>query len=254
MNKVAFITGASSGFGREFARRLAADGYAVGVTARRADRLDSLVEEITTAGGRALASVCDVSERERVHAAIARTVEAFGPVDLLIANAGMSEMSEAVGFDAAAFERVVRVNLLGAAYAVEVVLPGMLDRRSGQLVCIGSLAGYSGLPKSAAYSASKAAVHNMFESLRIDLRGSGVDVTVITPGYVRSELTDQADHPMPFLLELDDAVTRMMRAIHRRRRRYSFPRPLSTFVWAVRFLPRGVYDWIGSRISREKKR
>jgi len=145
---------------------------------------------------------------------------------------------------------MMRVNYLGAVHAVGAVLPGMLDRDRGHLVGIGSLAGYRGLPKTAGYSASKAAVFNFFESLRIDLRGTGVDVTVITPGYVRSEMTDQNEHWMPFLLEMDDAVDRMYRALRARKRLLTYPRPLSTLAWIGQLLPPRVYDWLAARQPR----
>ncbi len=153
-------------------------------------------------------------------------------------------------FDADEVEWVTRVNYLGAVHAVGSVLPGMLDRDRGHLVGIGSLAGYRGLPRTAAYSASKAALYNFFESLRLDLRGTGVDVTVITPGYVRSEMTDKNEHSMPFLVEMDAAVDRMYRALRARKRLLTYPRPLSTLAWIGQVLPPRVYDWLAARQPR----
>ena len=252
MSPVAFVTGASSGLGRELARRLAGEGYAVALAARREERLRELAAAIEDAGGRALPCPCDVADRAQVHDAVARAEAELGPVDLLVANAGQSEMTEPHRLDAAEVERLMRVNFFGALYAVERVLPGMLERGRGHLVAVGSLAGYNGLPLTAAYSASKGALHNFFESLRIDLRGTGVDVTVITPGYVKTELTEKNLHTMPFLLELDEAVDRMMRAIRTRRRLASFPRPLSTLVWWAQVFPAALYDRIAARQDRRK--
>ncbi len=249
---VAFVTGASSGIGMGLALRLASEGYAVALAARRVHRLGVVASRIGAAGGRALVCPCDVGRREDVHAAIARAEAELGPVDLLVANAGVSGMTTPETLDAAELERVLRVNLLGAAYATEAVLPGMIRRGRGHLVAVGSLTGYGGLPRTAAYSASKGALKNYFESLRIDLRGSGVAVTVITPGYVKTELTARNDHPMPFLLELDDAVEIMWRAIRRRAPHCTFPRPLSTLVWVAQLFPRRLYDAIASRARREK--
>ena len=185
MNGTAFITGASSGFGRGFALKLSADGHGVGLAARRVDRVESLVQEIRRGGGAAIACPCDVAEPSQIREAVSRTENELGPVDLLIANAGVSVRTEVHRFDADEVEWVTRVNFLGAVHAVGAVLPGMLDRGRGHLVGIGSLAGYRRLPRTAAYSASKGALYNFFESLRIDLRGTGVDVTLITPGYVK---------------------------------------------------------------------
>lgn len=250
---VAFVTGASSGLGRALAERLAREGWAVAVSARREDVLAEVVTAIEDAGGRAAACPADVGVREDVRRALARAREALGAVDLLVANAGVSEMTEVEAFDAAAVERIMRVNYLGAVYAVAEVLPGMLERDRGHLVAVGSLAGYGGLPRTAAYSASKGALHNFFESLRIDLRRTGVDVTVITPGYVDTPMTEVNDHPMPFLLDVEDAVDRMVRAIRGRRRLLAFPRPLSSLVWVGQVFPAWLYDLLGSRQRREKR-
>jgi short-subunit dehydrogenase len=252
VSRVALITGASSGLGAGLARRLARSGYSVALAARRADRLDEVVRDVRAAGGTALPLVCDVREREQVRAA-AEAARALGPVDLLVANAGVSGMTRVEDFSARVVEDVLRTNFLGAVYAVEAVLPSMLQRGTGHLVAVGSLAGYGGLPKSAAYSASKGALHNFFESLRLDLRGTGVDVTVITPGYVKTELTARNDHRMPFLMELDDAVERMARGIERRDALVAFPLPFFALAWMAQILPACIYDRIGARVRREKR-
>lgn len=253
MNGVAFVTGASSGLGMGLARRLARDGWAVGLAARRVERLEQVAAEIRAAGGRAVVCPCDVSERASVHTAIGRAERELGPIDLLVANAGTSDAVGALHLDAERVERLMRVNFLGAVYATEHVLPGMLERGRGHLVAMGSQTGYGGLPRTAAYSASKGALHNFFESLRLDLRGTGIDVTVITPGYVRTELTDRNLHRMPFLMELDEAVEIMSRAISKRRRLCSFPRPISTLTWLGQVLPGWLYDVLASRVRRDKR-
>lgn len=252
MPGVAFVTGASSGLGAGLARRFAADGWGVALAARRLDRLHRLAAEIEEGGGRAVACPCDVARRAEVHAALGAAEEALGPVDLVVANAGVSVVTRADALDAESVEEVLRVNFLGAVYAVEAALPGMLRRRRGHLVAMGSIAGYGGLPRTAAYSASKGALHNFFESVRLDLRGTGVHVTILTPGYVRTELTEKNLHRMPRLLELDPAVDRMFRAITKRKRLLSFPRPLSTAAWLGQIVPAGLYDLLASRVRRAK--
>lgn len=253
MSRVAFVTGASSGLGAGLSLRLARSGYAVALAARRLDRLQEVARGVRDAGGTALPLACDVREPDQVQAAVESAVGALGPVDLLVANAGVSGMTRSEDFSSRKVEDVMRTNFLGPVYAVEAVLPSMLARRSGHLVAMGSLAGYGGLPKSGAYSASKGALHNFFESLRLDLRGSGVDVTVVTPGYVKTELTAKSDHPMPFLMELDDAVERIARGIEAREALVAFPIPLFSLVWMAQVLPAAVYDRIGARVRREKR-
>jgi short-subunit dehydrogenase len=250
---VAFVTGASSGIGRALALRLASQGYAVGLAARRTDLLGDVLRDVESAGGVGGAFACDVTDREQVHAAVRRCESQLGPVNLLIANAGVSEMTPPDPFDAADVERLMRVNFLGAVYAVEAALPGMLARRRGHLVAIGSLAGYGGLPLSGAYCASKAALRVFFESLRLDLRPRGIDVTLVTPGYVDTKLTRKNLHRMPFLVPEEEAVGRIVRAIHRRERLAAFPFPMSTLVRLGQVFPRSVYDALAGRLRREKR-
>jgi short-subunit dehydrogenase len=249
---VCFITGASSGLGRGLAIRLAKEGHAIGLAARRKDRLEAVAEGVRAAGGTAAVFPCDVGQRDEVSAAVDECVTQLGPVDLLIANAGMSVNTRVDAFDAAAVETVIRTNLLGAVYATEAVLQSMRTRRKGQIVAVSSIAGFGGLPLSAAYSASKGGMTNFFESLRIDLRGSGVDVTVITPGFIKTPLTDHNRHAMPFLMELDPAVELMVRAIKKRKKCVAFPWPLALAVKTARLLPRPAYDWLASRVDRRK--
>ncbi|HEX9885971.1 MAG TPA: SDR family NAD(P)-dependent oxidoreductase [Longimicrobiales bacterium] len=249
---VAFVTGASSGLGRGLALRLARDGYAVGLAARRREVLERLAGEIRAGGGAAAACPCDVSRHDQVREAVAVCVAGLGAVDLLVCCAGVGEVTDARELSVDVVERAMRVNFLGSVHAVAEVLPGMLERGSGHLVGIGSQAGYGGLLKGSAYSASKGALHNFFESVRLDLRGTPVDVTFITPGWVRTPLTDRNLHRMPFLMELDDAVERMARAIRLRKPLLTFPRPLSTLVWIGQVFPARLYDALASRVRRDK--
>lgn len=125
----------------------------------------------------------------------------------------------------------------------------MLDRSRGQIVVISSLAAYRGLPKSAAYCASKAAVSAFFESLRLDLQPRGIDVTIIHPGFIKTPLTAGREAKMPFLMELDDAVEKIIRAIEHRRKSYAFPWQLAGIVRAGMIMPNFMYDWFARRNS-----
>lgn len=254
MSNVAFITGASSGFGRGLALRLAARGYAVGLAARRVDRLQEVATEVEEAGGRAVVCACDVAERDQVLDAVAKTAGAFGPVDLLFANAGVDWPTRAAELDGTQVASMLSINFLGAVYATEAVLPAMLERDAGRVVVVGSLAGYGGLPFTASYCASKAAVDKFFESLRVDLRGTGVQVTVLTPGYVKTEMTEDNPYPMPFLMELEPALDRMERAIFRGGRRVGFPFPLWMAALLGQILPRGIYDRLAASQDRSPDR
>lgn len=250
-----FITGASSGIGRSLARRFAADGDAVVVTARRQPLLDSLVEEIVLAGGQALAIGCDVTDRDAVRNAVQQGEARFGPIARLIANAGGAPKARSEAFCAAEVAAIVDLNLIGVANCVEAVLPGMRARRSGHLVAVSSLAAYRGLPGAAGYSAAKAALNNMMESLRIDLHGSGVDVTIIAPGFVSTKPGKPKKANRPLRLELEPATALMHRAILARKSYYAFPKTMVALVWLGRLVPAAIYDrFLTGRGPRPKTR
>lgn len=245
-NKVVMITGASSGIGRGLGVALAAKGAKVGLLARRAETLDEVVGVIESQQGQAIALPADVQNAESMNSAAKQLCDSLGPIDVLIANAGIGPTRDAAKFSAEEVASVMNINVIGASNSVAAVLPGMLDRSQGQLVAISSLAAYRGLPKSAAYCASKAAVSSFFESLRLDLAPKGIDVTIIHPGFIKTQLTAGRGAQLPYLMELDDAVNKIMRAIEKRRKRYSFPWQLATIVRAGMIMPIWMYD----RISR----
>lgn len=241
---VTFLTGASSGIGRSLARRLAADGDSLAVVARRAELLDTLVAEIEALGGCAMAIPCDVTDGPAVARAVAEAEARFGPVERLVANAGGGEPTFVDSFRAAQILETVELNLGGAIHCIEAVLPGMLGRRSGHIVVTSSLAACRGLPGAAAYSAAKAALTSLIESLRVDLRSRGIDVTLLVPGFVRTkdQPRRQGARPRPLQLDLEEATRRMHRAIRSRRGRHAFPAGLALAASLVRLLPAGLVD------------
>ena len=247
--QVILITGASSGLGRALAVELARRGAAVGLLARRTESLHEVVREIEAAGGRALALAADVQDAASMRAAADDLRARFGPIDVLVANAGVGGRIGNAEFDARDVAAVLGVNVVGAANSVAAVLPEMQARGRGHLVAISSLAGYRGLPKSAPYCASKAALTAMFESLRLDLRGTGVDVTIIYPGFIKTPLTAGRKARLPYLMELDDATQKIVRAIEQRRKAYAFPWQLASLVRLALVMPVTLYDHIATRNS-----
>jgi short-subunit dehydrogenase len=247
--KVVFITGASSGIGRALAVELGRRGAAVGLLARRADALRELAAQVGQAGGRSLALPADVRDALAVRAAADELRATFGHVDVLVANAGIATTGHITEVRAEDVAEVMNINVVGAASSVAAVLPEMLKRGSGQLVAISSLSAYRGLPKSAVYCASKAALSAFFESVRVDLRGSGIDVTIIHPGFIKTPLTAGRKAQMPYLMELDDATKKIIHAIEARRRSYAFPWQLASIVRAAMLFPIPLYDRIVSKRS-----
>ena len=242
------MTGASSGIGRGLAIRLARDGYALGIVARRVGRLRDVAAEIRGCGGSASVNRCDVAEREQVFDVVRDCEAELGPVDLLVANAGMGSRMEVEALNGDEVELVMRVNYLGAVHAVDAVLPAMLSRGSGHLVAVASLAGYCGLPGRPAYCASKAAMIGFFESLRLDLRPRGIAVTTISPGFIRTEMTGGEGSVRPFMVELEPAVDRIARAIRARHRSLAFPWQMALPAAIARSLPTALFDFVARRI------
>ena len=274
-NKVVLITGASSGIGQGLALELARRGARLGLLARGVEvnqlataegargavssqtaiepspRLLDVVNQIArkTDSQRPIALAADVRDAASVRAAADRLRSEFGRIDVLIANAGIGATADAAELDPEEVARVIGVNVIGAANSVAAVLPEMIKEGSGQLVAISSLAAYRGLRKSAAYCASKAAVSTFFESVRVDLLDRGIDVTIIHPGFIKTPLTSGRKSQMPFLMELDAAVAKIIWAIERRKKSYAFPWQSATIVRLGMIMPNFMYDWISSRNS-----
>jgi short-subunit dehydrogenase len=248
-NKVVFITGASSGIGKGVALEIAARGAHLGLLARREELLNEIVDEARAKGVKAIAVAADVRDAKAVREAADRVRGALGPIDMLIANAGIGTADHALRLTPEHAANVININVLGAINSVAAVLPEMVERKRGRLVAISSLAAYRGLAKSAAYCASKAALSSYFESLRIDLRDSGVGVTIIHPGFIKTPLTSGREAKMPYLMELEDGVRKIVSAIEREKKSYAFPWQLATIVRAGLIMPTAMYDWIAARNS-----
>jgi short-subunit dehydrogenase len=246
--KTVFITGASSGIGEGLALALAKKGAVLGLLARREEELRKLGEKCEKAGGTARAYPADVTDPSAVAEAFEQFIREFSTIDILIANAGIGGNDEATrSYHPPSVKRIVDVNLIGAVNAVHAVLPKMLEQGRGHLVAISSLAGYRGLPRSAAYSASKAGMTAFFESVRLDVKSKGIDVTIIHPGFIKTPLTAGRHNKMPFLMELDDAIPQFIKAIEKRKKFAAFPWQLATIVRAGKFMPAWMYDRIAGR-------
>jgi short-subunit dehydrogenase len=244
--RVAVITGASKGLGQELAKQLAREGYRVGLLARDQDALTKATNEIRANGGTAEFEVADVSERQSTLDAIHRLAERLGPVDLLVANAGIGPETRLEPMNVEQVEKMFRVNLFGVIYAIEAVLPEMLKRGSGHLAAVASLAAYKGFPGQAGYCASKAAVKTYMESLRIQLRTRGIAVTTICPGFIRTNMTESHRFRMPGLMNADEAARRVARALRRKKKVFNFPRLTERLVKFTYWVP----DWIMVRATR----
>lgn len=244
----AFISGASSGIGRELARKLAKRGTQVVVAARRTELLDALVEEIEAAGGRAVACELDVRDAEAVACEMQRLDREVGGFDLILANAGVGRAIAGEELEWPDVVDVIDVNFRGAIATLVTGMNLMLPRCTGTLVGVSSLAGTRGMPTSGAYSATKAGLQVFLESLEIDLVDSGLKVVDIQPGFVRTPMTDANDFEMPFLMDLEPAAELCLLGLERGDSVITFPWQLA---WPLRTIgkcmPRALWRWLSIR-------
>ncbi len=242
--RTALITGASSGIGAALAEALGRRGLHVVLAARRRPALESVAARVAAAGGTPRIEVLDVSEPKAVVEHIERLDEQVGGLDLVVANAGIGMTRPAQELRWEDCAPLIDVNVRGAVATLLAPLPAMLERGRGHLVGVSSLAGYRGLPRHATYSATKAFLSVFLEGLRVDLSGSGVAVTDVRPGFVRTPLTAKNRFRMPFLLEPEEAADHIVRGIERRAPVVAFPWQLASAVRASRALPASLWDRI----------
>lgn len=231
--QTAWITGASSGIGREVALVLARAGIRVAASARGADRLSSLA----SAEAGILSVPLDVTDKASVRDGVDRITAAFGGIDLALLNAGVWHPMEASDYDAGRAAEAMAVNYLGIANALEPLIPLMIARGRGHIALTGSLAGYRGLPMSAAYGPSKAAVISLAETLRPALAREGVSVSLINPGFVATPMTKKNTFPMPFIVQPADAARHIIAGLAKGKFEIAFPWQSVSLLKIARVLP-----------------
>jgi len=245
------ITGASSGIGLALARHYLERGASVAVCARRGELLQTLAAEFPD---KVFCYALDVRDAAAIRVAAADFVARAGVPDIVIANAGVSrgtltEYAE----DIEAFQQVMDVNVLGMAKTFQPFIAPMRAAQRGKLVGIASVAGFRGLPGSEAYSASKAAAISYLESLRVELRDSGIKVVTICPGYIRTSMTEVNNFPMPFILDADDAARRMARVVECGTSFAVVPWQMGVIGWVLQRLPNWLYDRLFARAPRKPR-
>jgi NAD(P)-dependent dehydrogenase (short-subunit alcohol dehydrogenase family) len=247
--QVIWITGASSGIGRALALRLARDGHRIVASARSRDELDRLSAE--AGNGKITPMPLDVTD----HAAVARTLGAIerdlGPIDVAVLAAGTHQPVSAEDFRAADLAKLVEVNLIGVANCLEPLIQTMIAHGRGRIAIVSSVAGYRGLPTSAYYGATKAALINLAESLRFDLDRHGVTMQLIDPGFVKTPLTDRNDFKMPFLITPEQAADEIARGLAGSAFEITFPKRFTYMLKALRWLPYRLYFPLVARATQK---
>ena len=247
-----FITGASSGIGAALAKAYAARGAKLGLAARRETDLQRIADSLPC---ESIVIAADVRDNASMQGAATRFIERFGVPDVVIANAGVSHgTATARSEDLATFEEVMDINVLGMVRTFQPFLAGMISAGNGALAGIASVAGFRGLPGSGAYSASKAAAISYLESLRVELRGSGVSVTTICPGYIATPMTARNPYRMPFMMPAEQAAKKMISAIDDRKSFVVMPWQMAIIGKIMRVLPNCLYDTLAAKSGRKPRK
>jgi short-subunit dehydrogenase len=245
------ITGASSGIGEALAKLYADRGATLCLIARRQQELERLSGVLP---GLTFSYPLDVTDAEGLKAAAADFIAKAGVPDLVIANAGISVGTlTAEADDQPVFERVLNVNVVGLFNTFQPFVAPMHAAGRGTLAGIASVAGIRGLPGSGAYSASKAAAITYLEALRGELRGSGIQVVTVLPGYIETPMTAHNPYPMPFILPVDEAARRIARVIAAGRSYAVVPWQMAIVAKLLRLLPNRLFDRLFSRAGRKPR-
>lgn len=244
---VAWVTGAGTGIGRALARRLAQAGWRVAVSARTQADLDSLAAEVP---GQIHPFALDATDAKAIAQSASDIAAQLGTIDLAVFNAGTYKRTSADGFDADTFGQMVDLNIMGTVQCLATVMPAMIARRGGQIAVVASVSGYVGLPGASAYGATKAALINMCQSLQPELAVHNVRLQLINPGFVKTPLTDKNDFPMPFLIEVEEAVDHIMAGLESARFEIVFPWQMRIAMKLLAGLPNGLRLAITKRMVR----
>ena len=241
----AWITGASTGIGREVALQLARAGVKVAASDRVIDKLMEL--EASQPGIKAFP--LDVTDGDAVKQTADAIKAAMGPIDLAVLCAGVAHPMGAANYDVKLAVHSVNVNYNGIVRALGALMPDMIKRGSGHLALIASMTGHRGMPDSAAYAPTKAAIINLTETLKQDLERYGVTISVINPGFVDTPITQQLDYPLPHVMTPADAAERIIEGLRRRKYEIAFPWQMNWPTKMLRLMPNSMYFWFSRKIE-----
>lgn len=249
--KTILITGASSGIGRAIASKLSGENVNLILTARRINLLEEIKEEAETNKCSYLLLQCDVSNKNDVAAAYKEIKDKFGSVDLAVLNAGAGHYMNVRNYNSQFAEKIYGTNLLGMIYWIEQLLPDFLERKSGVIAGVSSLADNRGYSGSSFYTSSKAAVTNYLEGLRVELNPYGVKVITIRPGFVETPMTSSNKFKMPFLMTSEKAADIILDGIKKEKRVIQFPWQMAILTGFVGLLPGWLYEFLAKQQNKK---
>ena len=244
IRKIVWITGASQGIGKALAWAMAKKGMHVIASARSIDHLNKLAESSQKLPGSIEALPLDVTDNQAVSQALTKIVDTHGHLDQAILNAGTFVPMNSSEFKAEIVRKQMEVNVMGVCNCLEHLVAAMKTQRHGVIAINASLSGYRGLPKASAYGASKAALINMAECMRIELAEHNIDVKVINPGFVKTPLTDKNKFPMPFLISAEQAAEAIIKGLSRSGFEIRFPFIFATLLHLMKTLPYRLYFFL----------
>ncbi len=245
-NETIWIIGASTGIGRELALGLAAKGAKLVLSARNEGALQALKKDLK--GDSHIILPCDASDSEQIKNSLAELKQHAEQIDRVIFMAGIYEPRSCRDMTIDEINNTTNINLNSALYLVHHILPVLEQQKKAQLVLCASVAGYVGLPKGQPYSATKAAMINLAETLNSEYYDSNIDVKLINPGFVRTRLTDKNKFKMPMIIEADDAAKRIILGLNKKAFEIYFPRRFILFFKFLRILPYWLYFWVVSKL------
>lgn len=251
-NSVVLITGASSGIGYQLAKDLAKQGAKVALLSRRLELLHKLADELKD---HTLVHIykCDVTNKVEVAETISKVKKDFGKIDIAILNSGVAFRSSVLQYKSEEAEKTFNTNVLGAVYCIEQLLPDFISEKHGVIVGISSLGDGKGFPKSGFYSASKAALTILLESLRIELKKFNVKVVTVKPGFVKTAMTDKNEFEMPFLISLDEGSKMIIDGLKKDKRIIEFPWQTTIGAKILRMIPTKWFEAFASKEPPLKK-
>lgn len=246
----AWVTGASSGIGYALALQLCSEGYTVFATARSEAKLKALADKAEGLAGTIICKAGDVTDASRMEEIVAEITDEAGTLALAILNAGIYIPVHGSDLKLEDFEDTFSVNLYGVVTGLLPVIDHMKGKGCGQIAIVSSVTGYGGLPTSAAYGATKAAVINMAESLKFDLDKMNIKIQVINPGFVKTAATDQNDFKMPAIIPADEAAVRVSQGLKKGGFEITFPKRFTYVLKFLNLLPYSLYFKLVGRTSR----
>lgn len=253
--KNCWIIGASHGIGEALSYKFCNEGYNLIISGRDLEKLELIKQDLMKKNGaekrfgRIVSSQLDVTNRESLAKSFAQIIEEFNKIDLVIFCSALYQPMSVIDFDLEVSKEIIDVNLLGFLNLLHLVVPQMVKQNSGHIAVIASVAGYSGLPNSFVYGASKAALINLCEGIYHELKQKNIVLSLVNPGFVKTRLTDQNKFSMPFIVSPNEAADQIYQGLMKRKFEIHFPKKFTFLLKFLRILPYKVFFFLTKKIS-----